>query len=143
MQISEFMTGEHRACDVEFADVEKSVNKDDYAAAQNSFENFMLDTLKHFQKEEEVLFPAFEAASGNTMGPTQVMRMEHDQVRGLFDKMKVTLDEKNRDEFFSVADTLMILLQQHNMKEEQMLYTMCDRFLGAQADEIVEKMQAV
>lgn len=29
------------------------------------------------------------------------------------------------------------------MKEEQMLYTMCDRFLGAQADAVVEKMKAV
>ena len=143
MQISNYMTDEHRACDVAFADVEKAVSNADFDAAQASFENFMLDTLKHFRKEEEVLFPSFEQASGSTMGPTQVMRMEHDQVRGLFDKMKSALDAKDKDEFFSVADTLMILLQQHNMKEEQMLYTMCDRSLGALADEIVEKMQAV
>ncbi len=143
MQISDYMKDEHRACDVEFANVEKGVNAGDFPAAQEAFENFMLDTLKHFQKEEEVLFPDFEAASGNTMGPTQVMRMEHDQVRGLFEKMKAALDAEEKDEFFSVADTLMILLQQHNMKEEQMLYTMCDRFLGAQADTVVEKMKAV
>jgi iron-sulfur cluster repair protein YtfE (RIC family) len=36
----------------------------------------------------------------------------------------------------------MILLQQHNMKEEQMLYAMCDRVLAAQAGELVEKMRA-
>ena len=35
----------------------------------------------------------------------------------------------------------MILLQQHNMKEEQMLYAMCDNVLADQADELVEKMK--
>ncbi len=143
MQISNYMKDEHRACDVAFAGVENCVSTGDWDAAQSAFETFMLDTLKHFQKEEDVLFLAFEAASGNAMGPTQVMRMEHDQVRGLFDRMKQALDAQNKDEFFSVADTLMILLQQHNMKEEQMLYTMCDRFLGNQADDIVASMKAV
>ena len=34
-----------------------------------------------------------------------------------------------------------ILLQQHNAKEEQMLYTMIQQHLGGQNDEIVKKLQ--
>jgi hemerythrin-like domain-containing protein len=37
----------------------------------------------------------------------------------------------------------MILLQQHNMKEEQMLYTMAQQHLSADADRIVEMMDSL
>ena len=141
MQISTHMRDEHRACDDEFAKVEQAVNAGDFDAAFSAFENFMIDTLKHFDREEEVLFPAFETATLSTEGPTQVMRYEHNQVRGLLEQMKDTLDKQDKEAFFSVADTLMILLQQHNMKEEQMLYAMCDQVLGDQDSELVEKMK--
>ena len=39
---------------------------------------------------------------------------------------------------------MMILLQQHNMKEEQMLYAMCERLLPPELkDETLEKMKQV
>jgi hemerythrin-like domain-containing protein len=142
MEISNFMRDEHRHCDEAFAKVEQAVNGGDFKEAFTCFENFMIDTLKHFDREEEILFPAFEAATLSTEGPTYVMKLEHNQVRGLLEQMKDALDKGDKDRFFSVADTLMILLQQHNMKEEQMLYAMCDQVLEEQAHELVEKMKA-
>ncbi len=141
MQISNFMRDEHRHCDDEFAKAEQAVNDGDFKKAFEFFEGFMIDTLKHFDKEEEVLFPAFEAATLSTEGPTQVMRYEHNQVRGLLEQIKDAIDKEDKEQFFSAADTLMILLQQHNMKEEQMLYAMCDNVLEEQAAELVEKMK--
>jgi len=39
---------------------------------------------------------------------------------------------------------MMILLQQHNMKEEQMLYAMCDRVLPPETKEgTLERMKKV
>jgi len=142
VKISDYMSKEHRECDVEFANAEKAVESGDFALAKSSFETFMIDTLAHFNKEEQILFPAFESASGNAQGPTAVMKMEHEQARGLFEKMKSALDAEDSDSFFAVSDTFMILLQQHNMKEEQMLYSMCDRFLADSADKLVERMRA-
>ena len=142
MEISNFMRDEHRHCDDAFAQVEQAVNEEDFEKAFARFEDFMVDTLKHFDKEEEILFPAFEAATLSTEGPTYVMKLEHNQVRGLLEQMKDAIDKGDKDRFFSVADTLMILLQQHNMKEEQMLYAMCDQVLEEQAKELVEKMKA-
>jgi hemerythrin-like domain-containing protein len=141
MDISNYMRDEHRLCDEEFAKAEQAVNEGDFKKAFEHFEEFMVDTLKHFDKEEEVLFPAFEAATLSTEGPTYVMKLEHNQVRGLLEQVKDTLDREDRDAFFSAADTLMVLLQQHNMKEEQMLYAMCDQVLSDQAAELVEKMK--
>ena len=142
MTISNYMRDEHRHCDDVFAKAEQAVDAGKFDEALKHFEDFMIDTLKHFDREEEVLFPAFEAATLSTEGPTQVMRYEHNQVRGLLEQLKDALDKGDKERFFSAADTLMILLQQHNMKEEQMLYAMCDNVLGDRADELVEKMKS-
>jgi DUF438 domain-containing protein len=83
----------------------------------------------HFAREEELLFPAFEAATGHTMGPTRVMRMEHDQMRGLFVSAAEALAAHDARRFLGVSESLMVLVQQHNMKEEQILYPMCDEVL--------------
>jgi iron-sulfur cluster repair protein YtfE (RIC family) len=37
----------------------------------------------------------------------------------------------------------MILLQQHNMKEEQMLYSMMQQHLSAEAEHIIEMMDSL
>ena len=141
MIISNFMRDEHRMCDEYFAKAEEAVNSGDFKEAFKYFEEFMVETLKHFNKEEEILFPRFEEVTGNTEGPTKVMRYEHNQVRGLLEQLKDAIDKEDKNRFFSVADTIMILLQQHNMKEEQMLYAMCDRVLASQADKLIEKMK--
>ena len=142
MEISDFMRDEHRHCDDAFAKVEQAVNEGDFKKAFTHFEDFMIDTLKHFDKEEEILFPAFEAATLSTEGPTYVMKLEHNQVRGLLEQMKDALDKGDKDRFFSVAAASLKKQQQHNMKEEQMLYAMCDQVLEEQAKELVEKMKA-
>jgi len=86
-----------------------------------------------------VLFPEFEGRTGIFMGPTQVMRMEHAQARELIERMERALEEKKEKEFFAIGDTFMILIQQHNLKEEQILYPMCDQHLDP--SEIVQKME--
>ncbi|WP_456432091.1 hemerythrin domain-containing protein [Nitratifractor sp.] len=144
MEISHYLTPEHRACDAEFAEAEQATARQDWEAAEEKFRRFADDTLRHFKKEEEELFPAFEAKTGSTQGPTQVMRYEHDQVRGLLDKMAKALEARDRDAYLSLAESMMILLQQHNMKEEQMLYAMCDRVLApGEKEELVGKMEEV
>ena len=39
--------------------------------------------MTNLAREENILIPAFEAQTGNSMGPTQIMRMEHQQIRDL------------------------------------------------------------
>jgi len=121
------MKEEHRECDILFAQAEEAIASSNWEEANTKFLTFANDTLRHFKKEENELFPAFEAQTGMTEGPTQVMRYEHEQIRGLIGNMAEALENKDKDAALSIAESLMILLQQHNMKEEQMLYAMCDR----------------
>ena len=138
------MRGDHRACDELFSTAEKSVIDGNFEEAEKQFLLFADDTLRHFKKEEETLFPTFEKISGSAEGPTMVMRHEHEQVRGLIGKMAGAVESKDADAYLSMAESMMILLQQHNMKEEQMLYAMCDRMIPqGEKEKTLDEMKAV
>jgi hemerythrin-like domain-containing protein len=144
MNISQFMTNEHRACDTTFAEAEQAAANGDWKKTEEVFLAFSNETLTHFKREEDELFPTFEAHTGSTEGPTQVMRYEHDQVKGLIGKMAEAIEDQDKDAYLSLCESMMILLQQHNMKEEQMLYAMCERLLPPELkEETLEKMKQV
>lgn len=132
-RIVELMADDHRACDKEFAAIEQASKKGDWAAAAVALKTFHDAIERHLSAEETTLFPAFEAATGSAMGPTQVMRMEHVQIRGLLDDLRAAVEDGDAASYRGQAETLLILMQQHNLKEENILYPMCDQHLEAQA----------
>ena len=141
--ISSFLTQDHRACDEEFASMENAVASEDWIDANGKLVKFTRDLLHHFDMEEKVMFSAFENKTGMTQGPTAMMRMEHDQMRGLLEDLKADINATNKNHFFGVSESLMMLMQQHNMKEEQMLYAMADSHLGDVVGDVVENMKAI
>jgi hemerythrin-like domain-containing protein len=144
MIISNYMKDEHRECDTLFAQAEEAVSLGEWEVAEDKFLAFSNETLTHFKREEDELFPAFEESTGSTQGPTMVMKYEHEQVKGLIGKMASSLESRDEDSYLSLAESMMILLQQHNMKEEQMLYAMCDHSLPQEIKEAtLSSMKAV
>ncbi|MEI2743362.1 MAG: hemerythrin domain-containing protein [Candidatus Competibacter sp.] len=141
--IAEMLAAEHRCCDERFAATEEAAQAGDANRCRESFQQFQAAMELHFSKEEDELFPAFEQRSGITMGPTRVMRLEHQQMRETLAEMQGTLAGGDLEEFLGQAETLLILMQQHNIKEEQMLYPMCDRVLGPAAGAVIDAMQAI
>ena len=139
--IAEFLATEHRRCDESFTTTEEAAQTGDLARCRANFRQFQTAMEHHFQKEETLLFPAFEQASGNAMGPTRVMRLEHRQMREALAEMDSALASGDLEEFLGQAETLLILMQQHNIKEEQILYPMCDRFLGDAAGSVIQVMR--
>jgi len=140
--IKEYLSQDHTRCDELFAKMEDSANKS-IDNAKESYEEFAKATERHFQMEERVMFLEFEAKTGMTEGPTAMMRHEHAQMRGLIKQMGEAIEAQNKDKFFGLSETLMILMQQHNMKEEQMLYTMAQQHLSAEAPRVVDMMEAM
>ena len=132
----------HRHCDDLFVAAEESAQRGDWAAAAPAFERFQDQMKAHFAAEEDLLFPAFEAATGMTGGPTQMMRHEHEQMRSLLSQLALACQARDGESYAGVAETLLMLMQQHNMKEENILYPMCDRALGAEAQHLGEKIGA-
>lgn len=138
-QISQYMTQDHRACDERFASAEEAVSTQDWESAATQFEGFQQAMERHLGMEEEILFPEFEQATGNTMGPTQMMRMEHEQMRDLIRQLAAALHAQDVDTYLGVSETLLIMMQQHNVKEEQILYPMTDQALGG--TDVLDRMQ--
>lgn len=141
--ISDFLSSDHHRCDDLFAVAEDVAGEGDWERIAAEFGAFLGSMRHHFAMEEEVLFPAFEERTGMTMGPTQVMRMEHQQMRGLFDAMAQAVEKRDRDDYLGQAETLLVLMQQHNLKEEQILYRMADQMLGGDVPEVIGRLRAV
>jgi len=141
MTINNFMTAEHRKCDEKFAELENSVDKGNFEAANILFDDFTNDLLLHFKQEETVMFKEFNDCSGGGCNPTSVMIMEHDQMRQTINQMREALSTKNNDRFLGLCENLQFIMQQHNMKEEQIMYNMADNALDS--DKIIEAMKLV
>lgn len=139
--ILEFMRDDHRACDHLYADAETALLAKEGEKAFALFEEFSAMTQHHFDMEEGELFLTFEKRTGMMGGPTQMMRYEHQQLRSLIESMRTALSENRHNDFFGIGESMMIMLQQHNMKEEQMLYPMIDRTLGEDGALMVQTLR--
>ncbi len=140
--ISQYLTQEHIYCDDLFAEAENDVGQGDWKAAEQAFNTFRAATLRHFTKEEEILFPAFETTSGMAGGPIYIMRHEHAQMRDVMQTMADALTSLDGDRYLGMSETLLMLMRQHNMKEEQMLYRMCDQVLAGESEALIDRMSA-
>ena len=141
--ILEFLGSDHRACDDLFASAEAAAAQKNWDSARSLFGQFQAAMAHHLAMEENVLFPAFESRTGMSSGPTQVMRMEHVQMRDLMQEMANAVAAGNQDSYLGLSETLNMLMQQHNLKEENMLYPMSDRVLGADSESLIRDMEAV
>lgn len=129
--IPEFMTTKHRECDELFIAAENAIANNNWALAKQEFAQFSQELALHLHAEENILFPEFEQATGMTQGPTQVMRGEHQQMRALVSELLQALNVEDKDAYIGASETLMVLMQQHNMKEEMMLYPMTQQRVPA------------
>ena len=140
--IKEYMTQDHRECDNLYAPLEEALMRGDFEKALELFVPFRNAMLKHFAMEEEVLFPKMEEFMGSGEGPIYVMKMEHSQIKSIINQLGEAIEAKNKDKALGLGETFMIMTQQHNMKEEQILYTMAEQ-LPIEKEKTLEEMKRV
>ena len=127
----------HRVCDDLWAEVESAVDRGDPSEILSTAVQFVNTTRKHLKAEEEVLFPMVGQATGmGAHGPVAVMLMEHQQMKHLLTMVEENARGGSGDLVLDHGDTLLMLTQQHNIKEEQILYPMSEQFLSGQWPEI-------
>lgn len=141
--ISEYMNRHHRHCDDILARAGKSAAAGDWAGLERDFGTFLREIERHIDAEEILLFPAFEEKTGMTGGPAAVMRAEHREMREVFAQMRAASEGKDGKLYLSVSGNLLSLLEQHNMKEERMLYPMIDASLGDDARALLVEVEGV
>lgn len=139
--IAGFMSAGHRACDEAFAIAEQAALANDWSEAEIAFNKFRDELAKHFRMEKDVLFPALISAGGPA-GPVQMMCMEHEQMNTLVEQMADALARRDAQGYGGLSETLLIVMQQHNLKEEQILYPIADRVLASQQEALLGRMRA-
>jgi len=140
--ISTALIRDHRGCDSLIAAAEEAVEKCHWDEAGSLFSDFVASMERHLGKEEEVLFPALERKMGTGMGPVQVMRKEHEDMRRLFREIREDISRQQAEHCLGLSDTLLMLMQQHNLKEESILYPMADQMLAGEQSEMIAQFIA-
>jgi hemerythrin-like domain-containing protein len=135
--IAETLTADHRRCDQLLALVETAAGGDNWDRIAREAQAFERAMDRHFKFEEERLFPGLETAAPMASGPTGVMRTEHRQMRQMLVDLLAASVARDRDECLGLLETLHLVIQQHNAKEEAILYPLADRALGSEAPELV------
>lgn len=138
--LSTIMTNDHQHCDTFLESVEKYVSEKNLPLAIEALTTWKEINFKHFSIEEEILFPETIKVMQVKIPPIMVMEMEHQQIRNLFLEIEKALSEGNTEQFHRLVDTCIIMIQQHNMKEEQILYPIIDRCIPATNAEIIKNV---
>jgi len=89
------------------------------------------------------LFAAFEKAIHGADGPTGIMRVEHKKINSVVFMLRDALERRARNAFLGHADTLNIMIAQHNQVEEDIFYPMIDRMFSSQKHDIIEAMRKI
>lgn len=132
---TEFMGADHKAFSHKFALAERIVATGNWSEAEAVFTAFRDDMARRLKMEEEVIFSTLTSVSGSP-GPLQVMLMDHSQIKGLLEQMAVAVTQKNAQTYSSLLETLLIVIQRHNFKEEQTLYPIVDRILATRRESL-------
>jgi len=141
--LREYFTLDHRNCDSHWSEFETALDAGNEENALAAWQRFDASLRRHLAREEEIMFPAFEEATGMTGGPTMVMRSEHEQMRGLLTQMGTAAQGGDLREVLDQGDTLHMLIQQHNQKEEGMLYPMAERALAPEWASLRKRLEEV
>ena len=128
--ISEYLAWDHDRLDAIMEFCTRLAEENRFEEALGHMGEFKEGLFRHIEIEEQILFPAFEEKTGmRDVGPTAVMRMEHKDIKDAVNDIVKACEEKRLDEFERGKATLLGVLVEHNMKEEQILYPGTDRML--------------
>lgn len=140
--ISDLMIRHHRECDAGFARAGERAAAADWEGLRRETAHVLAEMERHIAVEEELLFPAFEERTGMAgAGPTAIMRLEHAQMHGLFARMRAAVEAREVRGYREACATLLALLQQHNVKEESMMYPMLEQALGQDAAPLLAQVR--
>ncbi len=141
--INEALSWDHDRLDALEAAAFQMRAEGDLQAARENYAAFAAGLRRHIAFEEQVLFPAFEEATGLSpaMGPTAVMRAEHREIEALIGEIETGIADRAAP-VEQLRRSLHDVLGEHNLKEEGVLYPTTDELLGAAgADELFERIQ--
>src|SRR5262245_36352884 len=130
--ITGFFQRDHREIDALYRRALERAREGETGRALADFDEYDRNLERHIRWEEELVFPAFEEASGlRGVGPTEIMRAEHREIRALKQRLRAEIaalrgPADRSAPLWRTSRSLETVLGEHNAKEEAVLYLACD-----------------
>lgn len=138
--ICAYLKHDHQRCDELFDQAETSVAQRNWKSAIENFLRYQDVLRQHIRMEEKILLPAFARTLPGSAEPIAMLRMEHKQINGIVNRMWESVQRFDAVDYVLHAETLTLLMQQHTLKEEEMLYPLLDRALACKRSMIISAM---
>ncbi|MBK1720676.1 hemerythrin domain-containing protein [Thiocystis violacea] len=140
--ITDSFTHDHHRCDRLLAAAETSLTLGDWSEIAPAAQALVAAMEQHFRLEEETLFPQLAQVFAVAANPIEVMTAEHAQMRALFEDLTAAVGTRDKDACVGILETLHFVGQQHNYKEETVLYPMADGALRERGEGIAACLPA-
>lgn len=132
---------DHHRIDEGFARFAESLSLSGPGVDREAFDGAALALRHHIYIEEAHHFPVVRASG--LMGPILVMLREHGEIWDLLDRIATALDHGDDAEAKAVWLQLADVLEQHNVKEEKIVYPAGDEKLPPEvAATIVDALES-
>jgi iron-sulfur cluster repair protein YtfE (RIC family) len=118
----------------------EAIEIEDWEDADLLFKRMVTHLKRHMAVEEEVLYPAYEAATHAPQGPTGALRDEHDHIVRLIMDMARVIKTRDSDYVLECLSHLEKQMIKHHEKEEDIFLPMASHILDARREEISRQL---
>ncbi|MGB5831091.1 MAG: hemerythrin domain-containing protein [Thiohalocapsa sp.] len=140
--ITDSFTLDHQRCDRLLATAESRIGSGDWSAIATAVQALIRSMQEHFRIEEQTLFPRLAEIFLVSAQPIEELCSEHTQMRRLFEDFGAAVEARDKHACAGVLETLHFSAQQHNYKEEAVLYPMADGALRETGAEVAALLTA-
>lgn len=140
--VCDYLNWDHRRMEEILADGLALARAGNWDEAQQRCAEHGLALLHHAYIEDSILFPAYDAATGNLPdGPTALMMEEHHGVRAGIERIQRAAKARDLDALEDAHEALVNAAAEHHAKEEEILFPGIDETIPQpQLAELVERL---
>lgn len=138
-----WLVHEHSLYEELLSRCQESVDMEDWNTADLVFHELVMHLKRHMALEEEVLYPAYEAAAHAPQGPTIALRAEHDIIVRLIQDMARIIKSRDSDHVLEGLVHLENEMIKHHEKEEDIFLPMASYILRDSRADLLRKLDEI
>lgn len=139
---SNWLNHDHLGHEQLLQDCQAAAEQEDWKGVKRVFDKLVTGIKVHMLMEEEILYPAYEAAVNTPHDPTQALREEHTEIVRLLRDLSYVLKTNDSELFLDSLLPLEKMMTKHHEKEEEIFLPMAGHVLFEQRDEIMRRLES-
>ena len=136
-----WLVHEHSLYEDLLTECHDAVENEDWEGVNLIFSQLVMHLKRHIAMEEEVLYPAYEAAPHAPQGPTTALREEHSTIIRLLQDMAPVIRTRGSEHLLECLAHLESQMIKHHEKEEDIFLPMASHILNSSRDELLSRLK--